>query len=52
MGERSAEQSHDAVAHDLINSPLVTVHGFHHMFEDWIEESPRVLRITIRQQFH
>ena len=52
VGERGAEQRHDAVAHDLVDGPLVPVHGFHHVFEDGIEKLARLLRVTVRQELH
>ena len=50
VGERRAEQRHDAVAHDLIDRALVAVHGLHHVLEDRIEELTRLLGITVREQ--
>src|SRR5215467_8055395 len=52
MGERRAEQRHDAVAHDLIDSALVVMDGIHHQCEDWIDELARVLGIAIGEQPH
>jgi hypothetical protein len=52
MRERGAEQRHDAVAHDLIDRALVVVHGFHHAFEDGIEDLARLFRIAIGEQLH
>src|SRR5215510_13394624 len=52
MGDGGAEQRHDAVAHDLVDRPLVAVHRCHHAFQHGIEELPGLLGITVSQQFH
>src|SRR5688572_2645898 len=52
MGKRSAKERHDSIAHNLIDGSLKEVHGLHHVIDDWIEEFPRVLRVTIGKQFH
>ena len=52
VGERRAEQRHDAVAHHLIDGALVVMDGLHHVFEDGVEEFARLLGITVGQQFH
>jgi len=46
------EQSHDAIAHHLIDCALIPMHRLHHDFEDGIEDLSRFFRIAIRQQFH
>ena len=48
----SAEQSHDPVAHHLVDGALVVVDGFHHALEDGVEEPPRFLGITVGEQLH
>ena len=35
--QRRTKQRHDAIAHDLIDCPLVAVHRFHHVFQHRIE---------------
>src|SRR6185295_7407895 len=52
VSEGRAEESHDAVAHHLIDGALVAVHGFHHPFEHGIEDLPRLLRIAVGEQLH
>jgi hypothetical protein len=52
MRNRGAEQRHNAIPHDLVDRPLVAVHGRHHAFQDGIEELPGLLRITVSQEFH
>ena len=52
VSQGRTEQCHDPVAHHLVDRALITVHGFHHVFQDRIQEFPRVLWILIRQQFH
>jgi hypothetical protein len=47
VGERRAEQRHDPVAHHLVDGAFVTVDGFHHPFEDWIENLSRLLGIAV-----
>ena len=52
MGERRAEESHDSVAHDLVDGALVAVHGFHHPLQHGIEEPAGLLGIPIGEQLH
>jgi hypothetical protein len=47
VGERSAEECHDAVAHHLVHRALVAVDRLDHTGEHWIEQLPRLLRIAI-----
>ena len=46
------KERHNAVAHDLVDRPLVAVHGGHHAFQDRIEELPGLFGVAIGQQFH
>ena len=39
VGQRRAEQRHDAVAHDLVDGALVAVDGLHHPLEDRVEQA-------------
>jgi hypothetical protein len=50
--EWGAEERHDPVTHHLVHGALVAVHGVHHPFEHWIEDSARFLRITVGEQLH
>ena len=52
MGERRPKQGHDAIPHDLIDRPLVAMHGLHHACEDGIEDGPGLLRVAVGQQLH
>ena len=52
VGERRAEQRHDAVAHHLVDGALVAVHRLHHAFEHRIEELARLLRVAVGEQLH
>jgi hypothetical protein len=52
VGERRAEQRHDAVAHHLVHRPLVTVNGLHHQLENRIEDLARILGIAVGQELH
>ena len=38
VGERRAEEGHDAVAHHLVHGALVAVDGLHHPLEHGVEE--------------
>ena len=40
---RGAEESHDPIAHDLVDDALVAVDGLHHPLEDGVEETARLL---------
>ena len=52
MGHGGTKERHDAVPHDLVDRPLVAVHGRHHVCQDGVEELPSLLRIAFGQQFH
>ena len=52
MGERRPKQGHDAVAHDLVDRPLVAVDGLHHPLEHRVEELPGLLGVAVGQQLH
>ena len=52
VGERRAEQRHDAVAHHLVDRALVAVDGLHHPLEDGIEELARLLGVAVGQELH
>ena len=52
VGERRAEQRHDAVAHHLVDGALVAVDGLHHPLEDGIEDLARLLGIAVGEQLH
>ncbi len=52
LGERGAEESHDAIAHDLVDGALVAVDGLHHPLEDGIENLAGLLRIAVGEQLH
>ena len=52
VGERRAEQRHDAVAHHLVDRALVAVDGLHHPLEDRVEELARLLGIAVGEQLH
>jgi hypothetical protein len=52
MSQRRAKQRHDPVAHDQANRALITMDGFHHSFEHWIENVSSVPGIPLRNQFH
>ena len=38
MGNRGAEQGHNAIAQHLVHRALEAVHGVHHALQDRIEE--------------
>ena len=52
VSQRRPEQRHDPVAHDLVHRTLVPVDGFHHPFEDWIDQLARFLGVSIGEQLH
>ena len=52
MRQGCPKQRHDAIAHDLVDGPLIAMHGCHHALQDGIEELPGLFRIAVRQQFH
>jgi hypothetical protein len=52
VGKRGAKERHDAVAHHLVHSSLVTVNSLHHQLEDRIEQLTRLLGIAIGEELH
>ena len=52
VGERRAEERHDAVAHHLVDRALVAVDGLYHALEDGVEELPGLLGVPVGQQLH
>jgi hypothetical protein len=52
VSDGRAEEGHDAVTHDLIDRPLVVMHGLHHVLEDRIEDLPRLLGVAVGEKLH
>ena len=52
MGERRAEERHDAVAHHQIHGALVVMDGVHHPLQDGIENRARLFGIAVGEQLH
>ena len=52
VGERGAEESHDAVAHDLVDGAFVVVDGLHHALQDGVEQVARLLGVALGEQLH
>ena len=50
VGERRAEQRHDAVAHHLVDGALVAVDGLHHPLEHRVEQLPGLLGVAVGDQ--
>jgi hypothetical protein len=49
MGERRAEQRHDAVAHHLVDGTLVVMDRLHHPLEDGIENLARLFGVAVSE---
>ena len=52
VGDRRAEQSHDAVAHHPVDHAFVVMNGLQHALKNGIEDPLRLLRIAVRDQLH
>jgi len=52
VGERRAEQRHDAVAHHQVHGALVVMHRLHHAIEHRLKDRARLLGIALGDQFH
>ena len=52
VGERGAEESHDAVSHHLVHGALVHADGLHHVLENGIQQLPRLLGVAVCEQLH
>src|SRR5262252_3359252 len=52
VGDGRAEESHDAVAHDLVHRALEAVDGLHHALEHGVEDLARFLGITVGEELH
>ncbi len=50
VSQRRAEQRHDAIAHDLVDGALVTVHRLHHAVEDGVQQLARLFRVAVGEQ--
>jgi hypothetical protein len=50
--ERSPEEGHDSVAHDLVHGALVAVDGLHHSLEHRVQELSGIFGVAIGQVFH
>jgi hypothetical protein len=49
---RRPKQGHNAIAHDLVHSPLIAMHGGHHALQHRIEQLAGFLGVAVRQKFH
>jgi hypothetical protein len=49
VGQRCAEEGHDAIAHHLVDGALVAMHRLHHPLEHGIEDLAGVLGIAVGQ---
>ena len=52
LGEGGAKQSHDPVAHHLVDRAFVPVDGIHHELQDGVQELPGFLWIAFHQKLH
>jgi len=52
VGDRGAEQRHDAVAHHLVDGALVAMSRLHHPLEHRVEHPAGLLGIAVGQELH
>jgi hypothetical protein len=52
VGDGRAEECHDPIAHDLVDSALVAMDGLHHQLEHWIKNLTGFLGIAAGEQLH
>ena len=52
MRKRGPKQRHDAIAHDLVDRPLIAMYRRHHPLQHRVEELPGLLGVTVGQEFH
>jgi hypothetical protein len=50
--QRRPEEGHDAVTHDLVHRAFLAMNRVHHARQDGVQQLPRLLGITARQQLH
>jgi hypothetical protein len=50
MGERGAEERHDAVASHFVHRAFVVMDGFHHPLDHRVEKFACLLRISVSEQ--
>jgi hypothetical protein len=50
--QRRSEQRHDAVAHHLIDGPVVAMHRLHHARQHRVEDVPRLFGVAVGEQLH
>jgi hypothetical protein len=52
VGQRRAEECHEAVAHDLVDRTLIAMDGFHHELKHWVENLPSFFGIAVGEELH
>jgi hypothetical protein len=52
MGERRTKESHDAVAHHLVDGALVAMNCVHHQLQHRIKELSRLFGVAVGKQLH
>jgi hypothetical protein len=52
MGQRCAEEGHDAVSHYMGHRPLILVDCLHHPFDYRIEKLPGFFGVALGDQLH
>ena len=52
MSQRCAEQSHDPVAHHLVDGTFVAMHRLDHLLQHRVEQGTGVFGIAVGEQFH
>ena len=52
VGQRRAKESHDPVAHHLVDGALVVMHRLDHVLEHGVEQALRLLGVAVGEQLH
>jgi hypothetical protein len=52
MGNGRAEEGHNAIAHHLVHSALIAVHGLDHALQDRVQQLAGLLGVAVGQQLH
>ena len=50
--QRRPKQRHDAIAHDLVDRPFITVHGRHHALEHGVQQLSGLFGVAVGEQLH
>ena len=51
VSQRGAEQRHDSIAENLVHGSFKSMHRFHHLLQNWIDDFARLFRVEVGNGF-